>query len=86
MEKIAGVFGKPLKNKENDLQGDEDDDDEDVSFHGYKEFYTKRVTVLLDTHLTTQEHIKVKFSGRDISSLVVKELRVELFFNLVGSH
>ena len=42
MEKIAGVFGKPLKNKENDLQGDEDDDDEDVSFHGYKEFYTKR--------------------------------------------
>ena len=42
MEKIAGVFGKPLKNKENDLQGDEDDDDENVSFHGYKEFYTKR--------------------------------------------
>ena len=44
MEKIAGVFGKPLKNKENDLPGDEDDDDEDedVSFHGYKEFYTKR--------------------------------------------
>ena len=43
MEKIAGVFGKPLKNKENDLQVDEDDDEnEDVSFHGYKEFYTKR--------------------------------------------
>ena len=84
MEKIAGVFGKPLKNKENDLQGDEDDNDEDVSFHGYKEFYTKRG--LLDTHLTIQEHIKVKFSERDISSLVVKELNLELFFNLVGSH
>ena len=41
MEKIAGVFGKPLKNKENDLQ-DDDDENEDVSFHGYKEFYTKR--------------------------------------------
>ena len=56
MEKIAGVFGKPLKNKGNDLPGDDDDDDEDedVSFHGYKEFYTKKgawVAVLLDTHL-----------------------------------
>ena len=37
MEKIAGVFGKPLKNKENDLQDDDDDNEEneDVSFDGY---------------------------------------------------
>ena len=36
MEKIASVFGKPLKNKGDDLQDEDDDDEEeneDVSSH-----------------------------------------------------
>ena len=49
------------------------------SLLGDRELYKgERVVTLLGIHLRFQGHKKVKFSGRDISSLAVRGLRTRL--------
>jgi len=73
MEKIAGVFGKPLKNKGNDLQDEDDEDEEDEDKPSSDHPIMDACGHWLVKNIIKQDKVKVENGNENIFSSLLCE-------------